>query len=89
MLEATTEMAGGTTSSKPSSPETVRGQFLANTEASSFRVFIDVIIEFGHNDGGGNPAASSTAEVVGESLTDSTTVTLSNGSTEVVYTYTQ
>lgn len=46
-----------------------------------------VIIEFGHNDGGGNVATSSTADLVGESLTDTQTVTLTNGTAEVVYTY--
>ncbi|KZP29794.1 carbohydrate esterase family 12 protein [Athelia psychrophila] len=42
-----------------------------------------VIIEFGHNDGGGNVATSSTADLVGESLTDTQTVTLTNGTAEV------
>ncbi|KAF7973525.1 hypothetical protein HWV62_14950 [Athelia sp. TMB] len=46
-----------------------------------------VIIEFGHNDGGGNVATLNTADLVGESLTATQTVTLANGSTEVVYTY--
>ncbi|KAF7968870.1 hypothetical protein HWV62_29138 [Athelia sp. TMB] len=46
-----------------------------------------VIIEFGHNDGGGNVATLDTADLVGESLTATHTVILANGSTEVVYTY--
>lgn len=38
---------------------------------------------------GGDPATYATADVYGESLTASETVTLANGSTEVAYTYTQ
>lgn len=44
-----------------------------------------VIIEFGHNDGG-SPASSDRADVYGEG-TDTQTVTLANGTVEVVQTF--
>lgn len=44
-----------------------------------------VVIEFGHNDGG-SPASSDRAEVGGEG-TDTQTVTLTNGTVEVVQTF--
>ena len=47
------------------------------------------MIEFGHNDGGVDVAEYPRADLLGESLTDSQTVTLANGTVEVVYTYTQ
>lgn len=49
-----------------------------------------VVIEFGHNDGGVDAelAEYPRADLSGESLTDSQTVTLANGTVEVVYTYT-
>lgn len=51
----------------------------------------DVVIEFGHNDGGVDAALTDypRADLSGESLTYSQTVTLANGTVEVVYTYTQ
>jgi hypothetical protein len=46
---------------------------------------LDVIIEFGHNDGG-SPKSSATADVNGDD--DSVeTVTLANGTVEVVHTF--
>ena len=48
----------------------------------------NVIVEFGHNDGG-SISSSDRAEVGGESLTDSQTVVLANGTSEVIYTFAQ
>ncbi|KAF8311163.1 SGNH hydrolase [Clavulina sp. PMI_390] len=45
-----------------------------------------VVIEFGHNDGGG-AAASSTGDAGTTGLTTTQTVTLANGTSEVVHTY--
>jgi hypothetical protein len=46
----------------------------------------DVIIEFGHNDGG-SPDSSSRADVFGEDDSITKTVTLANGTVEVVHTF--
>lgn len=89
VLEATIHSATGITSFRPSFPEIVRVHVFLSYEML-MRDFQDVVIEFGHNDGG-DPTTDTKgrADVYGESLTDSETVTIVNGSAEVVYTYTQ
>jgi hypothetical protein len=47
---------------------------------------LDVIIEFGHNDGG-SPKSSATADVYGDDDSVTETVTLANGTVEVVHTF--
>lgn len=49
-------------------------------------LLIDVVVEFGHNDGG-SPDTSDRASVGGESDTDTQTVTLADGTVEVVHTF--
>lgn len=48
--------------------------------------FLVVVIEFGHNDGG-SPNTSEGAPVGGEDDTITQTVTLANGTAEVVHTW--
>lgn len=50
------------------------------------KINVDVVIEFGHNDGG-MPSTSDRAPVGGESLNATQTVTLFNGTIEVVHTF--
>jgi rhamnogalacturonan acetylesterase len=47
---------------------------------------LDVVIEFGHNDGG-SPASNTHAEVYGEDESTTKTVILPDGTIEVVYTF--
>jgi hypothetical protein len=47
---------------------------------------LDVVIEFGHNDGG-SPNSSTRADVYGDNDSDTETVTLANGTIEVVHTF--
>jgi len=48
--------------------------------------YVDLVVEFGHNDGG-SIATSERAPVNGESLIANQTVTLQNGTVEVVHTF--
>jgi rhamnogalacturonan acetylesterase len=50
-------------------------------------LLLDVVIEFGHNDGG-SPNSSITADVYGDDDSATQTVTLANGTVEVVHTFT-
>lgn len=49
-------------------------------------MLLDVVIEFGHNDGG-SPASSDRADVYGADNSVTQTVKLANGTVEVVHTF--